>query len=172
MSYTSMLEACYLAPTTNLLLPPSLRPPCGSYSLSSSCLPSNSSCLPTHSCPPCCPPSNSYPLSIPLLSAIQLLPSSYILLSSVWPISTFCSLSLYMGFFSSRLVIAVEMARMEAGSSGKVGLSGKVVLVPATRVLGSCDQRWYRQGGFEMLPSRRVSSMWILRRAIKESTGS
>ena len=105
-------------------------------------------------------------------------------------------LALYLGFsFSSHLVVLVEVARVEEeGSSGKVSLSEKVVLVllaieaaavkegsgllPLRRVLGraikACAIKacMSRQSGFGILSSRRVSSRWILGRAVKAGAGS
>ncbi len=126
------------------------------------------SCLPYHSCPPSCPPSNSYPLSIQLLPAIQLPPSSSCLLSSACPLSTSC-LCLW------RLR---AWRRGSVGSSGKVGLSEKIVPVllaveegavkegsgflQLRRVLGgaitACASKAFvgcRQDEFGILPSRR-----------------
>ena len=151
--------------------------------------------------PRSCLPSNSYPPSIQLLSAVQLRPAirlvpviqhpttiqlpSTIQLppSSSCLLSSASTLSLCQGFsFSSRLIVLAEVAREEevgssdVGSSGKINLSEKVVLVllvvkagdikegsgflPSRQVLGraikacsrSCHQGVCRQGEFGILP--------------------
>jgi hypothetical protein len=122
-------------------------PPSSSYTVSSSCPPS-SSCLPVIQLLPdiklpllassSCPISNSCPPLISYLPNFQLLLSRFLL----------CP-----GFsFSSRLIVLVEVARIE-----EVDLSGKVVLVFLTievgaikTVPGSCNQC-----GFSAVPSRR-----------------
>src|SRR5579871_5673162 len=73
------------------------------------------------------PSPNSYPPSA------QLLPSSSCQVSSANPLTTSSELSQCLGFSSFRLIVLIEVVRMEIGSSEgssrRVSLSEKVVLV-------------------------------------------
>jgi hypothetical protein len=100
------------------------------------------------------------------------------------------------------MIVLVEVVRAEeagsseeVGSSGKVGLSEKAALMRRDRChqgefliltikagtqsrhqavchQSMCHQAVCSQGGFGILPSRRVSSMWVLGRAVKAGAGS
>src|SRR5262249_21199591 len=88
------------------------------------------------------------------------------------PQSSSCPLSLFLGFsFSSRLIMLVEIASVwevissEVGSSGKLSLSEKVVLVLLAVEAGASKE------GSGFLPSKRVLGCTIKGGIIKADAG-
>ena len=126
------------------------------YQPSSSCLPSIQ-LLPNiqfppdiHDAAPARHPTPAYSLASARHLSNSCLPSSS------------CPLSLCLGFsFSSRLIVLLEVARVEEVGSSEVGSWGKVSLLDSSA--SRCRERRRRGwlwvlGGFSVVPSRRVPS--------------